>query len=78
MQNGSTLWRLAKRVQPPNLTIEQVMMALYDENSGAFVQQLLKLGETLAMTSLRTAKVVPLLNHLSQGSNLLLLLSRVR
>ena len=36
VQNGSTLWRLAKRVQPPNLTIEQVMMALYDENPGAF------------------------------------------
>ena len=36
VQNGSTLWRLAKRVQPPNLTIEQVMMALYDENPSAF------------------------------------------
>ncbi len=36
IRNGSTLWRLAKRVQPKNLTIEQVMMALYDENPGAF------------------------------------------
>ena len=36
VRNGSTLWRLAKRVQPKNLTIEQVMMALYDENPSAF------------------------------------------
>ena len=28
VRNGSTLWRLAKRVQPKDLTIEQVMMAL--------------------------------------------------
>ena len=36
VRNGSTLWRLAKRIQPTDLTIEQVMMALYDENSDAF------------------------------------------
>jgi FimV-like protein len=36
VRNGSTLWRLAKRVQPKDLTIEQVMMALYDENPSAF------------------------------------------
>ena len=35
-RNGSTLWRLAKRIQPADLTIEQVMMALYDENPDAF------------------------------------------
>ena len=27
---------LAKRIQPADLTIEQVMMALYDENPDAF------------------------------------------
>ena len=36
VRNGSTLWRLAKRIQPADLTIEQVMMALYDENPDAF------------------------------------------
>ncbi len=36
VRNGSTLWRLAKRIQPTDLTIEQVMMALYDENLDAF------------------------------------------
>ena len=36
VRNGSTLWRLAKRIQPADLTIEQVMMALYDGNSDAF------------------------------------------
>lgn len=34
--NGATLWRLASRVQPEDLTIEQVMMALYDTNPEAF------------------------------------------
>ena len=34
--NGATLWRLASRVQPEGLTIEQVMMALYDTNPDAF------------------------------------------
>lgn len=34
--NGATLWRLASRVQPEDLTIEQVMMALYDTNAEAF------------------------------------------
>ena len=34
--NGSTLWRLASRIQPENTTIEQVIMALYDENPDAF------------------------------------------
>ena len=34
--NGATLWRLASRVQPEDLTIEQVMMALYDTNPQAF------------------------------------------
>ena len=54
VQNGSTLWRLAKRVQPPNLTIEQVMMALYDENSGAFEYNnvnALEKGKTLVIPS---------------------------
>ena len=36
VRNGSTLWRLAKRIQPADLTIEQVMMALYDDNPDAF------------------------------------------
>ena len=36
VRNGSTLWRLAKRIQPADLTIEQVMMALYDANPDAF------------------------------------------
>ncbi len=36
VRNGSTLWRLAKRIQPADLTTEQVMMALYDENPDAF------------------------------------------
>ena len=36
VKNGSTLWRLANRVKPDALTIEQVMMALYDENPDAF------------------------------------------
>ncbi len=36
VRNGSTLWRLAKQVQPPQFTIEQVIMALYDENPQAF------------------------------------------
>ncbi len=54
VQNGSTLWRLAKRVQPPNLTIEQVMMALYDENPGAFEYNnvnALEKGKTLVIPS---------------------------
>lgn len=34
--NGSTLWRLASRVQPEDATIEQVIMALYDENPDVF------------------------------------------
>ena len=54
VQNGSTLWRLAKRVQPPNLTIEQVMMALYDENPGAFEYNnvnALEKGQTLVIPS---------------------------
>ncbi|MDB2618904.1 hypothetical protein N9Y18_01495 [Litoricolaceae bacterium] len=54
VRNGSTLWRLAERVQPQNVTIEQVMMALYDENPGAFeynnVNALAK-GKTLVIPS---------------------------
>lgn len=34
--NGDTLWRLGLRVQPAGSTVEQVMMALYDSNPGAF------------------------------------------
>ena len=34
--NGATLWRLASSVQPDGLTVEQVMMALYDTNAQAF------------------------------------------
>jgi FimV-like protein len=34
--DGATLWRLASRIQPDDLTIEQVMMALYDTNPDAF------------------------------------------
>lgn len=34
--DGSTLWRLASRVQTGATSIEQVVMALYDENPDAF------------------------------------------
>ena len=54
VRNGSTLWRLAERVQPQNVTIEQVMMALYDANPDAFeynnVNALAK-GKTLVIPS---------------------------
>ncbi|MBU25593.1 MAG: hypothetical protein CMD99_06135 [Gammaproteobacteria bacterium] len=36
VKDGSTLWRLANSVKPDALTIEQVMMAVYDENPDAF------------------------------------------
>lgn len=54
VRNGSTLWRLAKRVQPPDLTIEQVMMAIYDENPDAFEYNnvnALEKGKTLDVPS---------------------------
>jgi len=34
--SGMTLWRIAERVRPEGLTMEQVMMALYAENPDAF------------------------------------------
>ena len=54
VKNGSTLWRLANIVKPDALTIEQVMMALYDENPDAFEYNnvnALEKGKTLAVPS---------------------------
>ena len=54
VKNGSTLWRLANSVKPGALTIEQVMMALYDENPDAFEYNnvnALEKGKTLAVPS---------------------------
>jgi FimV-like protein len=54
VKNGSTLWRLANIVKPDALTIEQVMMALYDENPDAFEYNnvnALEKGKILAVPS---------------------------
>jgi len=55
VRNGSTLWRLANRVKPDALTIEQVMMALYDENPDTFEYNnvnALEKGKTLFVPSI--------------------------
>ncbi len=55
VRNGSTLWRLAKLIQPADLTIEQVMMALYDENPDAFEYNnvnALEKGKTLTVPNM--------------------------
>ena len=55
VKDGSTLWRLAKRVKPDALTIEQVMMALYDGNPDAFEYNnvnALEKDKTLAVPSI--------------------------
>ena len=62
VRNGSTLWRLANTVKPDSLTIEQVMMALYDENPDTFEYNnvnALEKGKTL---------VVPSVERLAQES----------
>ena len=62
VKNGSTLWRLANSVKPDALTIEQVMMALYDENPDAF-----EYNNVNALEKDKTL-VVPSIERLAQES----------
>ena len=57
VKSSETLWDIAEKIRPPNITVEQMMLALQRENSHAFVDNnlsLLKAGAVFQINNKAT------------------------